>query len=171
MHPPVIETIAKLHIQPSKYHGRQYEGNQCRLILKNIKQLSIPGHLHKFEATLTALRNLYILCNAIHLPANYTKVIDEFSFAWYRLVDEFETSTTPKLYIILDHLCYYFKKTGITLRHVTDELVENMHQFVDKRMVMSGYKVKDVTHASHGIKLYRAVRHINSYNLRINKNA
>ena len=57
---------------------------------------------------------------------------------------------------------------NVTLKHVTDELVEHMHKFVEKRMVISGYIVKDITNVSHGNKLFQAVTHVNCYNLRIN---
>jgi len=52
--------------------------------------------------------------------------------------------------------------------HVTDELVQHMHKFVDKQMSVSGYIVTDISNVSHGNKLFQAVTHINFYNLRIN---
>ena len=71
------------------------------------------------------------------------------------------------MYVPLDHLCDYFDESEMTLKKVTDELVENMHQFVHKRMMQSGYKVKDVSNPNHGVKLYKAIMHVNSYNLYI----
>ena len=40
---------------------------------------------------------------------------------------------------------------------------------MSKKMVNSGYKVKDVLNPNHGKKLLKAVTHINSYNLRLRK--
>ena len=40
-----------------------------------------------------------------------------------------------------------------------------MHQYVDKRMHKSKYIVKDCMKPRHGELLYRAVLHINSYNI------
>ena len=40
-----------------------------------------------------------------------------------------------------------------------------MHQYVDKRMHKSKYIVKDCMNPRHGELLYRAVLHINGYNI------
>ena len=90
-----------------------------------------------------------------------------FSYSWLELVSYTNILTTPKVHIILDHLCDYFDETGITLKKVTDELVESCHQYVHKRMTRGGYIVKDETSDSHGDKLFRAIMHVNTYNLRI----
>ena len=158
-----------MHVQQSKYHGRQYEGNQCRLILRYIERLRIPSHLKEYKNVLLALRKIHTLCNSDYLPCNYTQTIDQFSNAWLKLVIKTGVSTTPKIHIILDHLCDYFDEMDLTLKSVTDELTENMHQFTEKRIVTSGSKVKDITNVSHGRKLQRAIRHVNSYNLKIKR--
>ena len=41
------------------------------------------------------------------------------------------------------------------------------HQYVEKRFMRSGYKVKDVTNPSHAKQLERGVKHVNCYNLRL----
>ena len=74
--------------------------------------------------------------------------------------DKNGVSTTPKIHIILDHLCDYFDDMDITLKSVTDELTGNMHQFTEKRIATSGYKVKDITNVSNGRKLRRTIRHM-----------
>ena len=40
-----MKTIDNLHIQQSKYHGKNFEGNQCRAILKSVTKLNIPKEL------------------------------------------------------------------------------------------------------------------------------
>jgi len=47
---------------------------------------------------------------------------------------------------------------NVTLMHVTDELVQHMHTFIDKQMSVSGYKVTDISNVSHSNKLFQAVR-------------
>ena len=165
--PALVNILSKLHVQPSKYHGRQYEGNQCKLILRFIERLRIPSHLKEYKTVLLALRKIHTLCNSDYLPCNYTQTLDQFSDAWFILSSKFNVSTTPKIHIILDHLCDYFDEMEMTLKSVTDELTEQMHQFVEMRIVKSGYKVKDVTSIAHGRKLFRAIRHLNCFNLRI----
>ena len=112
---------------------------------------------------------LHAIRNADYLDINYVKYIDEFSTAWCKLTDSHNISTTPKVHIILHHLCDYFDDSEMTLKRVTDELVESMHQYVDKVMCNSSYKVKDVNNPQHGKLLFRAVTHVNCYNLRLKK--
>ena len=71
--------------------------------------------------------------------------------------DKNGVSTTPKIHIILDHLCDYFDDMDITLKSVTDELTKIMHQFTPKRFITSGYKVKDITNVSYGKTIKRNV--------------
>ena len=167
--PSVKHSISKLHIQQAKYHGRQFEGNQCRLLLKNVNRLQIPDDLADFKDVLIALRRLHSVCNDDYLSMNYVEIIDNFSFAWFKLTNFHKISTTPKLHIVLDHLCNYFDEYGVTLKTVSDELVESMHSYVEKCMNRSGYKVKSVLNPSHGKKLFRALMHVNCYNLKIKK--
>ena len=127
----------------------------------------ISNNMSKFENVLVALRKLHHICNKEYLCLNYTKVIDDFTKAWYTLINKYDISIKPKIHIILDQLCDYFDDCEVTLKSVTDELVENMDQHVEKFMVRSGYKVKDITNPNHGRKLYKAIMHINSYNLNI----
>ena len=136
------------------------------MILKKIAQLNIPPHLRQFEVVLRRLRNLHFLCSHKVLPANYSKVIDEFSRDWFKLTEDFTISTIPKIHIIIDHLCDYFDITNLSIAKTSDEVVENFHQYMHRRM-MKGYWVKDFSNIQHGKKLFRCVRHINSYSLSI----
>ena len=96
-------------------------------------------------------------------------MIDRFRTSWYNLTDEYDISTTPKVHILLDHLEDYFDLSNITLIKTTDELCENMHQFLNRRLMKSFYFVKDISNPNHGKKMFRAVRHLNTYNLCIVK--
>ena len=167
MYPDIKNNISKLHIKTSDYHGSQYEGNQCRQLLKSINRLNIPTQFKEFTEVLKSLRKLHSICNEDYLCVNYESHIDKFSKCWYKLADKYKISTTPKIHIILNHLCDYFDECEVTLKTVSDELVESMHQYVDKFMVRSCYKVKDVKNPTHGKNLFKAVCHVNSYNLRI----
>ena len=118
---------------------------------------------------LVRLRSLHLLCSHQVLPGNYYKIIDDFSLEWYKLTEQFNISTTVKIHILLDHLSDYFAETNLSLAKTSDEVIENYHQFMHKRMMM-GYWVKDVTNPSHGVKLFKCVRHMNSYSLVIKRN-
>ena len=75
----------------------------------------------------------------------------------------------PKLHIIIDHLDEYFSDTNLSLVKTSDQLIENMHQYVHKVMSRSMYTVKDPLNPQHGKLLFKAVKHINSMNICINK--
>ena len=81
------------------------------------------------------------------------------------LVVKFNINITNKLHIIFDHLEDYYNNTGLSLIKTGDELIESMHQYVEKRMQKSNYMVKDCMNPRHGEKLYCAVLHINGYNI------
>ena len=166
VYPKLVKVLNDLHIQNSKYQGKNFEGNQCRKILKNICSLQIPEHLVEYKNVLLNLRSLHIVCNSECLPHNYTEVLDKFSSSWYQLQEKYKISTTPKIHIILDHLEDYFDETQITLLKTSDEIVESMHQVVYKRL-MKGYNVKDISNPTHGDRLFNLVCRINTYNLDI----
>ena len=168
-YPKVNKILDDLHIKRSNYHGKQFEGKQCRLILRNINKLNTPSEMIEFKEVLKTLKYLHILCNEENLPYNYEKKIDDFARACFKLKVKFHISTTPKIHILIDHLSDYFDLTNMSLRKITEEVVEQMHQYVHKRL-NKGYWVKDINNPNHGILLLRAVNHINCYNLSIKRN-
>ena len=101
------------------------------------------------------------------LPNNYANVINKFSIEWFILADKYELSTTPKVHIITDHLEEYFDITSFSLVETSDQLIENMHQYVHKVMSRINYYVKHVENSNHGKYLYQAVKHINTMNISI----
>ena len=136
------------------------------MILKKVKQLKISPALKAFEDFLSNLNLLYIVSNSQLLPHNYCQVIDSFSRSCLKLSTKFKLSTTPKIHIVLHHLCDYFDETNLTLVKVSDEIVENCHQLFHKRFV-KGFVVKDLKHSAHGEKLFNVFRSFNTYNLTI----
>ena len=82
-------------MQQSKYIGRQYEGNQCRLILRYFERLRIPSHLKEYKSVLLALRKIHTLYKSDNFRCNYTQTIQLFD-AWLKLVIKNGVSTSPK---------------------------------------------------------------------------
>ena len=105
------------------------------------------------------------MCYAEVLPTNYASIINEFKRAYEIIFVRFRVSITNKLHIVFDHLQDYYDQTRLSLRKTSDELIENMHQYVHRRMLKGGYLVKDLLNPLHGVNLYRAVLHINAYNV------
>ena len=52
--------------------------------------------MSKFENVLVALRKLHHICNKEYLCLNYTKVIDDFTKAWYKLANKYDNYMTKK---------------------------------------------------------------------------
>ena len=134
---------------------------------RDLGKLRIPDRLKEFDDVLIKLRNLDILCNRGFLPSNFPKVIDKFSSAWRSLTSSFLITKTLKIHILCTHLADYFHETGLTLLKTTDQLIENMHQYLHKRLIKSLYYVKDIENVTYGNLLYRAILYVSSYNLPI----
>ena len=129
-------------------------------------KLDLLGIEENFNEFYNVLKALHIMCNLQLIKHNDQEVIDGFKTAWYAIVQKYlNVSTTPKIHILLDHLEDYFDLTNVTLKKVTDELCENMQQFLVRRLVRSMYYVKHVSNTNHRARLFRAVRHLNSYNI------
>ena len=84
-YPNLVNILHDLSIQKANYHGKSFEGNQCKLILRNIEKLNIPNNLIEFKNVLLKLKNLHFVCNSEILPCSYTKVIDKFTSASLKL--------------------------------------------------------------------------------------
>ena len=131
--------------------------------------MGIPEECIEFKTAFEALRDLNWMCSQEILPGNYTAIINRFSNKWLILADKFNLSTPPKLHIIIDHLDEYYSDTNLSLVKTSDQLIENMHQYVHKVMSRSMYIVKHPLNPQHGKLLLKAVKHINSMNVIINK--
>ena len=161
----IFSEISRLYIVREGYQGKTFEGKQCRTILKLIEKINFPEQFEPFVMTLKAHRDLVKLCYREDLPSNYSEVISKLRSSYYALKNKFNVTISNKFHIIFDHLTDYFDHTNLSLVKTSDELIENMHQYVHKRMLRSGYKVKDIHNPLHGINLLRAVLHINAYNI------
>ena len=69
------------------------------------------------------------------LPESYTEVMHELKRAYEIIVVHFNVSVSNKCHIIFHHLKDYFERKKLSLVKTSDELIENMHQYVEKRMV------------------------------------
>ena len=99
------------------------------------------------------------------MAENYESLIDKYCSLIHLLNAKFNLSLTPKFHIIESHFKFYFRSTGKSLGFYTDQLVEAMHQYTDKRLTKSNYVVKDLLSDIHAEKLYGGINHLNSYNL------
>ena len=161
----IFDEIIRLHIVREGYQGKTFEGKQCRTILKSLDKINFPVVLQPFVVALKCHKALVDLAYKEILPDNYSEVISNLKTAFNVLITKYSVTVSNKFHIIFDHLEQYYDHTKLSLVKTSDELIESMHQYVHKRMLRGGYKVKDVCNPLHGRNLYRAVLHINAYNI------
>ena len=153
----------------SPWHGKTWNGNELKKIMKEIPKLesnkNFPEDLKVFTKTFQYILNLDKGVSGRKLATNYEALIDQYCSSVHLLNDKFNLTFTPKFHIIESHLKFYFQQTGKSLGFYTDQLIEAMHQYVDKRLTRSNYVVKDITSDIHGENLLKGVNHINTYNL------
>ena len=77
----------------------------------------------------------------------------------------FGISVPNKVHYLQDYLEDQLEMTGKGLGEVDDGVVEAMHQYLDKRMKISNYTVKNFGSKTHGDKKLKLVLHVNGYNL------
>ena len=139
----------------------------CSKLLRNLDKLRqvISVDLFPFVDTLESLGKLISAVCSTTLDSNYKEVITKFKQDFSDLRAIFEISITNKIHFLQDHLEDQLDMTGEGLGEVDDGVVEAMHQFLDKRMRISNYTVKNLESEAHGEKKLKLVLHINGYNL------
>ena len=127
--------------------------------------LNIPQSFSIFKDVFLALRKLYFLYNKDEFHYNYQRTIDDFCSTWFNLTDMFSDSKTKELHILIDHFEDYLEMTDATLIKLVTNVVKTCTSTSIKGLMYSLYLVKDVINLSLGQRLFRAVRHLNSYNM------
>ena len=166
---PLIRFVKKIKVAKSPWHGKVWNGNELNKIMKKIhileKHVGLPEDLLPFTLCFRDLRSLIKAVGTKKLNPNYSSFIQKFCSSYQYLHNHFGVSYTPKFHIIKSHLNYYLDNTKKSLGHYTDQLVEAMHQHLNRIMTRSKYYVKDITSYTQGHQLLEAVHHANSYNL------
>ena len=143
------------------------EGNECKKVLKNLDKLKqhIPVECFPFVDTLESLGNLISSVCGKNLDPNYKEVIAKFKQDFSDLRAIYDITVPNKIHFLQDHLEDQLDMTGESLGEVDDCVVEAMHQYLDKRMRISNYSVKNLESKTHGEKKLKLVLHVNGYNL------
>ena len=87
------------------------------------------------------------------------EAIDNFTQDWNILNKDFSVSRTNKFHTIESHVLDYTILTGKTLGETIDQVIETTHQYFNKRLDDSNYKVKNKVKEIHGKRLKQAVDH------------
>ena len=156
-----------MYILKADYQGKsKFEGNQITKILNNLDELKevLTEEQTPFYDGFENLRKFKIACCGNILDPNVMAIIKELEDTVNILKDKFAVSITNKMHIITTHVPEYIEETRLSLGQTSDQIIESSHQYVNKRFMGSNYFVKNVENPSHGEKLLKGLKHINSYN-------
>ena len=78
------EFTSKFHLIKDSYHGGQFEGNECNVILRNADTLLdlLPTAYKPFALTLKALFKVNVAVCGMTLRPDFKEVINDFSRKW-----------------------------------------------------------------------------------------
>ena len=89
--------------------------------------------------------------------------MNDFEDSWNQLHDKYGTTIPNKVHIITHHLPAVLKKTKKTLKGLSDQTMESVHQCFNSRMTASNYVVKNINSRAHGRKLLAGTNHYNCF--------
>ena len=161
--------VKQINIVKDNYHGKVFEGNECTKILKNLSNLEQclkeSEHSKLLLDTLKSLKQFFECCCGTSVTGDWRRSIQEVKSNWSLLHHNYKMTVPNKVHIITDHVEDYIDATGHGLGTTSDQIVEACHSQLNKRLVSSNYWVKELTSEIHGIKLFKAILHFNSYNI------
>ena len=156
---------AALHIQPSPYHGGQFEGNECRKLLKNVDvlhQLAETNSVHQTFSIIEAFKcfNLVVeACFGFILQPDFDEKIEAFKRSYLMIPG---ASVTPKVHMVFHHITDFISRKGSPLGPYSEQSVETAHQ--DFHQHWSRYK-RDKNHPEYKEKLLNCLIDLNSKHL------
>ena len=163
---PGFEMVSKkLGIVRDPYNNKDYNGNYCEKIMKNIDLIekAVEIQFKPFTECLKALKEVKDSCFGPFLRPNYKRAIEQFEQAWFDLYIEFEIPFSNKCHVIIEHVPQVIERTGTSLYLSSEQVVEATHAKFEKSW--QKYKVLDPESESHGQQLYNCVLDFNSKNL------
>ena len=131
----------KLGIVRDPFNNKDYNGNYCEKILKNLDDLQqiVEPKFSPFIETLRALHDVKEACFKPILKPNWRETITRFKNGWCDLFMDFEIGFSNKVHIIIEHIPQVIERTGRSLHLSSEQVVEAAHAKFDK--VWQRYKV------------------------------
>ena len=134
-------------IERDDYHGTTLEGPQCDKLFKHMNELeeivmSSDKHYINYIEVLKKLKTVDTLVQSENLNDNFQKIINDFAESGEKVHDKYGTTIPNKVHIITHHLPAVLKKTKKTLKGLSDQTMENVHQVYSNRMTASNYNIK-----------------------------
>ena len=167
-----------LGLKRSQYHGGQFNGNQCKILLANTDTLKHT--LHGAGAysigepvlnTLEQFEKVVKSCFGRELDKDFQVYIDRFADLFLTL----GKSITPKVHTVFVHVPQFLerqKNLQKGLGYWSEQASESVHCDFDSLWVRSSYK-RSISHTYYNSQLLKCVVAYNSrhrYNFSVNEN-
>ncbi|CAH1109213.1 unnamed protein product [Psylliodes chrysocephalus] len=160
----------KLNIIHKGYHGEVFEGNACRILLKEAERLNDTEicqecgyfRIFPFIAAFKIMDQLVENCFRVERrPCNVEKLVGDF----HKVVESTGVTITLKLHVILTHLkgSLEFLNANTGLGLWSEQAGESVHHEFLK--YWDRYKINAIDAPSYGEKLRRAVAEFSSLHI------
>ena len=112
--PKIEDFMSEFAIIKTGYHGGQFEGNECNVVLNNLDRLRdyVPNHFHEYVDTLEAFQDVKSGCFGYKLAPDYFKRIRTFELKMVILRIKFKVSVLLKCHVVFEHVQQVILETG-----------------------------------------------------------
>ena len=179
---PLLKYERELSLIKTDYHGKQFEGNQCKTFMKEknldkVKKYLIEDNMPEdlvdiFMEAFSNIRQVYSSCCGKKLDPNHRIVTENLEKSWSALVEDSRVKLTwpNKIHQIVHHFSDYFEDplcSGEALGTTTDQVIEHMHSYVDKALRKSGYWINDRNSELCAQKQHEGILQINAFSVNV----
>lgn len=164
----------KLHVIPKNYHGRVFEGNACRKMIKEVNQLNdkeIYGDVGIFAITpyITAFEEMNKVVNCCFTSGKVGPNLKDHMKSLRKAIDDLESicniSDSLKLHILKEHVedGLKFIPNGFGLGYLSEQAGESIHHaFLE---IWGRYRINMIEAENYCDQLYKAVVEFSSLSL------
>ena len=159
---PALEGwLQSIHIKKTEYHGGQFEGNDCRKILKRINSLEeiCPAEFLPFITAFRSFNAVVESCYGYRLADDYRDKIKQFRIDYLKL----GISVTPKIHAVFYHIEEFCEYSGMGLGPFSEQTAESLHHEFVK--CWENFFVKDFDNPAYPDRFLAAVKVFNSLHL------
>lgn len=161
-----------LNIIYKGYHGRCFEGNGCRKLIKEVDKLQeilSEAEIFKVMPIIAAFKAMDKVVNSCFtagkVDTSWSSYMEELRKSLDAVKHIGDVSETLKLHVLTDHVgeCLKFIKNNYGLGYWSEQCGESIHRAFLK--IWNKYKINDITHKSYPNHLLAAVIEFSSLNI------
>lgn len=159
---PALEAwLQSIHVKKNEYHGGQFEGNDCKKILRLMDSLEerCPDEFLPFVAAFRSFNDVRLSCYGSKLAPDYKVKIAKFKADYMKL----GISVTPKIHAVFYHIEEFCDYSGMALGPFSEQTTEALHHEFEE--CWDNFAVKDFDHPKYPDRFLSAVKVFNSLHL------